>query len=245
LTDQSFQFPRFFVTAPAPCPYLDGQEERKVFTDLSAADAQDLNDALSRVGFRRSQSVAYRPACETCNACISVRVLAQEFKPNRSMRRTMSQNRDLKVTSMDAFATPEQFELMKKYLANRHSDGGMTEMDEFEYTEMVELSPVATSVVEYREPPGEHDNLQPGKLVAAVLTDVMSDGLSMVYSFFDPESKRISLGTTMILDHIERTRKAGLPYIYLGYWVKGSPKMDYKTRFKPYEKLGPRGWESA
>lgn len=242
MTDLSYQFPRFFVTAPSPCPYLEGKEERKVFTDLSVPDAVELNEALGRVGFRRSQSISYRPACEQCNACISVRVLAQEFKPSKSFKRIMAKNIDLKVEVADAFATHEQYELLRLYLAHRHQTGGMADMDEFEFAEMIELSPVNTKIVEYREPPGDDDNLKPGKLVACALSDVLSDGLSMIYSFFDPESQRPSLGTTMILDHIARSKKASLPHVYLGYWVKGCSKMNYKTRFTPYEKLNAHGW---
>lgn len=242
MTDHSYQFPKFYVTAPSPCPYLTGKEERKVFTDLNGPDATELNEALGRVGFRRSQSVAYRPACEGCSSCVSVRVLAQEFTPNKSQKRVWRQNRDIKAEAMDAFATIDQFELLKKYLKTRHSDGGMAEMDEFEYAEMVDSSPVMTTLVEYREPPGDEDNLRPGKLIGAALTDVMSDGLSMVYSFFDPECDRKSLGTFMILDHIERAKAASLPHVYLGYWIEGSRKMDYKDKFQPLERLNSLGW---
>lgn len=242
MTDLSYQFPRFFVTAPSPCPYLEGKEERKVFTDLSVPDASELNEALGRVGFRRSQSICYRPACEQCNACVSVRVLAKEFEPSKSLKKIRRKNIDIKVEIADAYATPEQFELLRKYLKVRHHEGGMADMDEFEFAEMIEQSPVNTRVIEYREPPKDNDNLKPGKLIGCALTDILSDGLSMVYSFFDPDSPRSSLGTTMIIDHIERTKKIDLPYVYLGYWVKGSSKMDYKTRFTPYEKLSVKGW---
>lgn len=242
MTDLSYQFPRFFVTAPSPCPYLDGKEERKVFTDLSVPDAIELNEALGRVGFRRSQSITYRPACEQCNACVSVRVMAQKFNPSKSLKRVKAKNTDLKIEITDAFATVEQFELLRTYLDQRHKSGGMAGMDEFEYAEMVELSPVNTKIIEYREPPKEDDLLKPGKLIACALIDILSDGMSMVYSFFDPESERASLGSMMIIDNIERTKKNGLPYVYLGYWVEGSSKMDYKTRFKPYEKLSSLGW---
>ena len=242
MTELSYQFPRFFVTAPSPCPYLDGLEERKVFTDLSVPDAVELNEALGRVGFRRSQSITYRPACEQCNECVSVRVLAQEFSPKKSLKRVKAKNIDLKIEIMEAFATHEQYELLRLYLTHRHKTGGMADMDEFEYAEMIEQSPVNTKIVEYREPPDDNDLLKPGKLIACALTDILSDGISMVYSFFDPESERPSLGTMMIIDNIERTKKAGLPYVYLGYWVKGSTKMDYKTRFTPFEKLNALGW---
>lgn len=258
MTDQSFQFPRFFVTAPSPCPYLEGHEERKVFTDLTVGDAAELNEALGRVGFRRSQSVAYRPACEGCNACVSVRVAAQDFEPNKSMRRILKRNSDLIVQAIDPIASDEQFELLNHYLVARHGEGGMSDMDEFEYAEMIESSPVATTLIEYRERAtgdgngngeggeggegNDNDFMKPGKLIAAALTDVMSDGLSMVYSFFDPDSERASLGTYMIIDHIMRTQKAGLEHVYLGYWVEGSQKMEYKTRFQPLERLAPEGW---
>lgn len=242
MTDQSFQFPRFFVTAPSPCPYIEGHSERKVFTDLTIGDSGELHEALSRVGFRRSQTVAYRPACDDCASCISVRVKAQEFKPGKSFRRIIKANRDLIPAARDAVATEEQYGLLNAYLQDRHADGGMSGMDELEYVEMVESSPVATTVVEYREPGKGDDLRKPGKLIAAALTDVLSDGLSMVYSYFDPSSDRPSLGTYLILDHIERTRKAGLDHVYLGYWVKGSQKMEYKTRFKPLERLSPKGW---
>ncbi|MEE8370719.1 MAG: arginyltransferase [Sphingomonadales bacterium] len=242
MTDQSFQFPRFYVTAPSPCPYLENREERKVFTELDGPDATELNEALGRVGFRRSQAVAYRPACDGCNACISVRVLAGEFHPSRNMKRVLKANRDVEVSAMDACATHEQYFVLQKYLMLRHAEGGMTRMDEFEYSEMLETSPVTTTVVEYRVKASSRDRGEPAQLLGVALTDALSDGLSMVYSFFDPDEAARSLGTFIILDHIQRARKAGLPHVYLGYWVEGSAKMDYKRRFKPIEMLGSMGW---
>ncbi|MGY8986008.1 MAG: arginyltransferase [Sphingomonadales bacterium] len=243
MTDQSYQFPKFYVTSPFPCPYLPNKQERKVFTDLSGPDASELNESLGKVGFRRSQSVAYRPACEGCSACVSVRVVSLDFIHNKSQRKIWRQNKDLEVEVINAFATEEQFTLLKKYITIRHSEGGMAEMDEFEYSEMIDSSPVHTTIVEYREPQLEKNNSRPGKLIGTALTDVLSDGLSMIYSFFDPECDRKSLGTYIILDHIARAKAQYLPHIYLGYWVKGSPKMDYKEKFQPLERLGQGGWE--
>lgn len=240
MTDQSLQFPRFYVTAPSPCPYLPGKEERKVFTELKGQDAESLNDALSRVGFRRSQSVAYRPACEGCAACISVRVVAAAFQPSKSMRRVEKRNADLVVLERTPVGKVEQFSLLRRYLRARHPDGGMAEMDFEEFSEMVENSPVNTSLVEYRTP--KDDPWAPGKLVGCTLSDEMSDGLSMVYSFFDPDCPRPSLGTAMIIDHIRRANRRQLGYVYLGYWIRGSQKMAYKAQFKPLERLGPEGW---
>lgn len=235
-----FRFPRFFVTSPAPCPYLPGRQERKVFTELNGPHADELNDALGRIGFRRSQSVAYRPSCVGCSACVSVRVVASDFTMNATQRKLMRRHADLDIRACKPWATDEQFRLLRRYLAARHPGGGMTAMDETDFADMVEHSPVTSWVIEYREPAVDG---VPGKLVGACITDEQADGLSMVYSFFetDPEA-RAGLGTFIILDHIRRARASGLPYVYLGYWVQGSPRMTYKTKFRPLEILGSTGW---
>ncbi|MBA2936450.1 arginyltransferase [Sphingomonas sp. CGMCC 1.13654] len=236
-----FRFPRFFVTTPSPCPYLPGKTERKVFTELSGPHASELNDALGRIGFRRSQSVAYRPSCQGCTACVSVRVAAAEFKPNKTQARMLKKHGDLVVTACKPWTTEEQFALLRRYLSARHPGGGMADMDEFDFADMVEQTPVKSFVIEYREP---GRNGRPGKLVGACLTDQQGDGLSMIYSFFDPDhAERDGLGTFIILDHIRRAARAKLPYVYLGYWVEGSARMQYKTRFRPIEKLTVSGWQ--
>ncbi|MES2288522.1 MAG: arginyltransferase [Pseudomonadota bacterium] len=235
-----FRFPRFFVTAPSPCPYLPGKIERKVFTELAGPDAVELNEALSRIGFRRSQGVAYRPSCVDCGACISVRVLAQEFVPSATHRRLMKRHADLEVSTCQPWSTQEQFDLMRRYLDSRHPSGGMAGMDDIDFADMVEHSAVDTLVIEYREPSVDG---RPGKLVGACITDRQGDGLSMIYSFFAPDEEgRAGLGTFIILDHIERAARAGQSHVYLGYWVQGSKRMEYKARFQPMERLGPTGW---
>ncbi len=235
------RFPRFFVTSPAPCPYLPGKSERKVFTELKGGHADQLNEALGRIGFRRSQTVAYRPSCIDCQACVSVRVVSDEFKPSSTQRRLMKRNKDLVVTECRPWATDEQFELLAKYLGARHPDGGMAAMDELDYADMVEHTPVTSYVVEYREP---SRNGEPGRLVGACLTDRQGDGLSMIYSFYDPDHEaRAGLGNFIILDHIVRAAEQGLPYVYLGYWVEGSPRMQYKVRYRPLERLTRDGWQ--
>ena len=235
-----FRFPRFFVTAPGPCPYLPGKTERKVFTELTGPDASELNDALSRIGFRRSQGVAYRPSCLDCGACVSVRVLAQDFVPNLTQRKLMRRHADLEVSQCRPWSTEEQYALMRRYLDARHKSGGMVGMDDIDFADMVEHSAVDTYVIEYREPSvGD----RPGKLVGACITDRQGDGLSMIYSFFAPdEDGRAGLGTFIILDHVARAAQAGLNYVYMGYWVQGSKRMEYKARFRPMERLGPAGW---
>ena len=234
-----FRFPKFFVTNPSPCPYLPGKVERKVFTELSGRHAGELNEALGRIGFRRSQSVAYRPSCIDCSACVSVRVLAAEFTATSTQRKMLRKHSDLEVTACKPWTTQEQYELLQRYLEVRHPGGGMAEMDESDFADMVEQTPVRTYLVEYREPSKDG---KPGKLVGACLSDQQGDGLSMIYSFFDVGGSRKGLGTYIILDHILRAARAGLPYVYLGYWVEGSPRMAYKTRFRPLERLGRDGW---
>ena len=235
------RFPRFFVTSPAPCPYLPDRQERKVFTELKGAHADQLNEALGRIGFRRSQTVAYRPSCLDCQACVSVRVVASEFKPSSTQKRDIKRNSDLVVTECRPWATDEQFELLTKYLGARHPDGGMSAMDELDYADMVEHTPVTSNLVEYREPTPDGS---PGKLVGACLTDRQGDGLSMIYSFYDPDhAGRAGLGNFIILDHIQRAASDGLPFVYLGYWVDGSPRMAYKVRYRPLETLTRDGWQ--
>jgi len=234
------RFPRFFVTSPAPCPYLAGRTERKVFTELKGPHAEELNDALGRIGFRRSQTVAYRPSCLDCRACVSVRVVAGEFAPSTGQKRNFRRNGDLVATECRPWATSEQFELLQHYLGLRHPGGGMAAMDEIDYADMVEHTSVSSFVIEYREPSVDG---RPGRLIGACLTDRQGDGLSMIYSFYDPEHEvRTGLGNYIILDHIHRAAEANLPFVYLGYWVDGSQRMQYKVRYRPLERLGPDGW---
>ena len=245
VTQHSRNTPQFYLTAPSPCPYLPGQEERKVFTHLVGERAAELNDLLTHGGFRRSQSIAYRPACETCRACVSVRVVAEDFRPTRSMRRNLERNNDLVGEMRVAVPTSEQYAVFRSYLDARHRDGGMADMSVLDYAMMVEDSHVETRMVEYRRrgPDSAINGRGTGKLLAVALTDVLSDGLSMVYSCFDAEEASRSLGTFMILDHIARCRRMSLSYVYLGYWVQGSRKMDYKGRFLPQQRLTPDGWK--
>ncbi|MGH6771128.1 MAG: arginyltransferase [Xanthobacteraceae bacterium] len=245
MTQHSRNTPQFYLTAPSPCPYLPGQEERKVFTHLVGERAPELNDLLTHGGFRRSQSIAYRPACESCRACVSVRVIVAEFKPTHSMRRIMERNDDVIGDMRAAVPTSEQYSVFRSYLDSRHRDGGMADMTVLDYAMMVEDSHVDTRIIEYRRrgPDSSINGRGAGELLAVALTDVLSDGLSMVYSYFDSDRATRSLGTFMILDHIARARRMGLAYVYLGYWVQGSRKMDYKGRFLPQERLTGDGWK--
>lgn len=234
--DPRLKLIRFFMTGPGPCPYLPGREERKVFTRLDSRMGVQLNELLSHHGFRRSQSIAYRPSCLGCQSCISVRLVSQKYKVSKSHRRIIAQNSDLSRKLLPPMATEEQYILFQKYIAARHDEGGMADMDEDDFVRMIEDSPVDTQVIEYRT---EEDN----KLVAFCLTDIMNDGLSMVYSVFDPELKKRSLGKFMIMDHVKISRDHNLDYIYLGYWVDQSNKMAYKAGFQPLQYLSNGQWK--
>lgn len=228
----------YYITAPSPCPYLDGRVERKVFAYLGGPQAPVLNSMLSRRGFRRSQNIIYRPACDTCSACTPVRIVVGEFDMTRTRRRTLKRNTDLKRVIRPPKATSEQFSVLRGYLDARHPDGGMAEMTVLDYASMVEETAVDTAMIEYRR----EDDTGRRALLACALSDRLADGLSMVYSFFEPDEEARSLGAYMILDHIALARELGLPYVYLGYWVDGSPKMDYKRSYAPLERLTPAGW---
>ena len=215
-----------------------------MFTHLVGERAAELNNILTQGGFRRSQSIAYRPACETCRACVSVRVISAEFDPTAGMRRVSERNRDIAADMRGPTPTSEQYSVFRAYLDTRHRDGGMADMTVLDYAMMIEDSHVETRLVEYRlrGPDSRITGRGTGRLRAVALTDVLGDGLSMFYSFFDPEYGDRSLGTQMILDHIDRANAMGLDYVYLGYWVPNSRKMDYKGRFLPHERLAPAGW---
>jgi len=226
---------QFYLTIPAPCPYLPGRMERKIFTQLDPLNGPQLNNYLTHAGFRRSQNVIYRPACENCKECRSLRICASEFRPSKNMLRILKNNADLERRVCEPIATEDQFNLLHSYLHERHKEGGMCDMDFFRYELMVEECSAETQIIEYRDP---EDNL-----IACVLVDILMDGLSMVYSFFDTNCAKRSLGNLMILDQINRCREMNMAYVYLGYWVEGSPKMDYKIRYKPHEILSPYGWQ--
>ncbi|WP_171130004.1 MULTISPECIES: arginyltransferase [unclassified Ruegeria] len=230
--------PQFYVTAPQPCPYLEGRMERKLFTALQGEGADRLNNSLSQQGFRRSQNVLYRPSCTDCAACLSARIDVSKFRPSKSQKRAAKRNAHLQRRATSPWATDDQFDLFRRYLDVRHADGGMADMDVFEFAAMIEETPIRSRVVEYSDPSSQD-------LIAVSLTDVLDDGLSMVYSFYDPDQHQNSLGTYMILDHIEIAREAGLPYIYLGYWVPGSPKMGYKAKFTGLEVFLNGAWQSV
>ena len=247
MSEQQKHFPEFYVTAPQPCPYLPGRLERKLFTHLTREKPGFLIDNLLKGGFRCSQNIAYMPYCEGCQACVSVRVLVNDFEPGRTFRRIQERNGDLATRRIQSVATSEHFNLFRSYIDARHGDGGMADMSVLDYAMMVEDSIVDTFLTEYRVSTGKPHLHRPEStpLKAVALCDQLSDGISMVYSFYDPDEDTRSIGTYMILEHIEYARRLGLPYLYLGYWIEGSRKMSYKSRFMPQERLGTDGWVRA
>jgi arginine-tRNA-protein transferase len=228
--------PQFYVTAPQPCPYLEGRMERKLFTALQGEGAEQLNNSLSLQGFRRSQNVLYRPSCAECAACMSARIDVARFAPTRTQKRTLRRNHAVTRKTSSPWATEAQYDLFRDYLDTRHATGGMADMDAFEFAAMIEETPIRSRVIEYADPDSN-------ALIGVSLTDVLKDGVSMVYSFYAPNRPQQSLGTYMILDHVAIAREAGLPFVYLGYWVPGSPKMDYKARFSGVEVFRKGEWE--
>lgn len=235
--------PQFYVTAPQPCPYLADRMERKLFTALQGEAAEKLNNSLSKQGFRRSQNVLYRPSCTDCAACLSARIRVADFAPTKSQKRVLKRNAFLDRTASSPWASEAQYALFRDYLDNRHATGGMADMDLFEFAAMVEETPIRTRLIEYRDAQSQTVTDPYEGLRAVCLTDILDDGVSMVYSFFDPELMRNSLGTYLILDHVDIARGLGLPYVYLGYWVPGSDKMRYKANFKGVEVFRDGVWE--
>ena len=246
MTEQKNNFPDFYITAPQECPYLPNRMERKLFTHISPDKPKFLIDNLLTGGFRRSQNIAYMPYCDSCNACISIRVMAKNFNITRSMKRIKKNNNDLIRKHIRPDPTSEQYDLFSQYISQRHSDGGMSDMSMFDYSMMLQETMVKTFITEYRLPASndtkEH---QLGPLKAVAICDLLIDGISLVYSFYDTELDKRSLGTFLILDHIEYAKQLGLPYVYLGYWIRGSDKMEYKIRFQPQQHLTPHGWRQS
>lgn len=230
----------FRHSAGMPCPYLPGRTERQLYTELPVQRAEsdsDIFPRLSLAGFRRSHHIVYRPSCPGCSACIPVRIPVGKFRLTKGWRRILRANKDLVSRNCGLAVSDEQFRLFRRYVLTRHIDGDMAMMTRRDYTSMVLASPVDTNVVEFRDPAGG--------LLAACLTDRLRDGFSAVYSYFDPDQSERSLGSYMVLWLIEEARRRGLPHIYLGFWIEGSQKMSYKSRFRPLEGFGSNGWEAV
>ena len=226
----------FYTTAPLPCPYVAGRTERKVVTEIAGPGTETLHDKLSRAGFRRSHNIAYAPVCPSCQSCIPIRIPVATFQPGATLKRIAKANAELEGFLAPPRATAEQFQLFQRYQQSRHAGGDMATMSFYDYRAMVEDTPVATFMAEFRGPDT--------RLISACLIDRLGDGLSAVYSYYAPGQEKRSLGTHAILWLIDRARALGLPFVYLGYWVPESHKMAYKARFRPSEILVNGIWRT-
>jgi leucyl-tRNA---protein transferase len=224
---------RLFQTLPHPCGYFAERVARNLVIDPASPHLPQIYDAALTRGFRRAGGHVYRPQCGSCHACIAARIPVAQFQPDRSQRRCLQRNRDLQLRIEPARHTDEYFQLYRRYLDARHAGGGMDDPDPEDFARFLYTAWSPTSFIELR---------LGNRLLGVAITDVASTGLSAVYTFYDPDADARGLGTYAILRQIELTQARGLPHLYLGFWIQGHPKMDYKARFRPLEILGADGW---
>jgi arginine-tRNA-protein transferase len=224
---------RLFQTLPHACGYFAERTAQNLVIDPASPQLDQLYGAALERGFRRAGGHLYFPHCASCNACTPCRVDVEHFKPDRSQRRCMKRNADLLVTESMAGYNTERYDLYERYLRRRHLGGGMDEADASDFRRFLTAPWSPTLFLEFR---------LGSRLLGVAVTDVCLNGLSAVYTFFDPDEEARSLGTYAILQQVELARRRGLPWIYLGFWIKGHPKMDYKQRFKPMQIRTANGW---
>lgn len=224
----------FYASAPHPCSYLEGREAVTLFADPEAKMDTPLYSALSDLGFRRSGEYVYAPRCPACSACLPVRIPVAQFRPNRSQRRTWNKNRDLNATILPAEFRQSHFALYRSYVNSRHPDGSMATPDAEQYNRFFTSSWCDTRYVEFSI--GD-------KVMAVLVMDVLENGLSAVYTFFDPAAAQRGLGVHAVLWLVEEARRRGLPYVYLGYLLYDSPKMAYKANYRPLEVFRSGVWQ--
>jgi arginyl-tRNA--protein-N-Asp/Glu arginylyltransferase len=224
---------KLYATKPHACSYLDDHEATTIFVDPEFGMTGEIYSELSEFGFRRSGSHVYRPKCQSCQACIPIRIPVGTFKPTRAQKRCLKRNSDLAIESLDSIDTDEHYTLYERYIAARHTDGDMYPANRNQYRDFLTSEWGITRYIEYR--------LQ-GQLIGVAVADVLESGVSAIYTFFDPELSKRSLGVFNILFHIQWAHELNLPYVYLGYWIKKCQKMNYKVDYRPFQVLIQNSW---
>jgi arginine-tRNA-protein transferase len=227
---------QFFLSGLSPCPYLPDRVERKLFTRLDGASDPENNTLLTRMGFRRSHDILYRPSCPSCKACVAVRVSVPTFKPSRSQRRIVARNADLTCHAVSPEPTDEHYDLFTRYQKARHPDSEMAAFAEDSFEEMLKGYPVNTHLYELRD--------KDRALMGAMVVDHVTDGASALYSYFRPDLPRRSLGSQLILSLIETMKRQHKLYVYMGYWIEEVQNMAYKSRFQPQQVFVGEGWQN-
>ncbi|MDP4029776.1 MAG: arginyltransferase [Gallionella sp.] len=233
----------FYMTAPYPCSYLPDVQARSQVATPAFLINGPVYSQLVQHGFRRSGTYTYRPLCDDCRACVPLRVSAKQFTPNRSQRRAWAQHAHLKTSLHSLQDSPEYYDLYQRYQRARHPDGGMDNDDRESYRNFLLQSHVDSLLVEFREPFDQAQD-RPGVLRMVSVIDLLGDGLSAVYTFYEPDLPRARFGVYNVLWQIELCRKLDLDFVYLGYWIEHSRKMDYKTGYQPAQGLIDGIWQA-